>query len=202
MLIGFIGATLPNRASAQVYVSFSGGGGSPLSITLPELTFTITDAASLNEAYEFGIGIAVGQTPANVPLNYSTSGSASDWSSSNGAVEFYDGLVNWVSFYENNVIGGLNSGGLIWLGVQHNLLMEDGDTLTYAGGTIGSTSAVTATFVDGSYNVYLISGFNAAVSSSAAIASAVPEPSTYAVILGACALGFVGYRRYRAKRIA
>ncbi|WP_411827587.1 hypothetical protein [Luteolibacter sp. AS25] len=52
--------SLTTAAYAAVYVDFSGGGGTALSITLPELQWEITNAAGVNLASIFGIGIAVG----------------------------------------------------------------------------------------------------------------------------------------------
>lgn len=73
-------------------------------------------------------------------------------------------------------------------------------TLTQGTGELDSSfnSNVTGTF---SGNVFLADSSGNRFT-NIVVVSAVPEPSTYAAIFGICALGYVGYRRYRAKHAA
>ncbi|WP_411827588.1 hypothetical protein [Luteolibacter sp. AS25] len=57
--------------------------------------------------------------------------------------------------------------------MQSNQNAVDGNVITYTGGTFGTISAISEIFVDGEYEVYLISGYDASVVGTAAI----PEPS-------------------------
>jgi len=189
-------ATLALVASASfgaVNVAFTGGGGSPLSITLPSISWEIVDADDFNGNTTFGIGIAVGQTPSMQVEGDSTGGNSNDWDAS-GSVSFPGTSSLSNDFFANNSFGGANNGGIIWLGIRSNEEAVIGDIISYSGGTFGNDTNVPQSFIDGSYEVYLISGQTAGVVSAAAV---VPEPSSYGALTGLAALAFVSLRRRR-----
>ena len=186
-------ATLPlltATARAAVYVDFSGGGGAPLSFNLGAIAWDITDATAFNAGDVFGIGIAVGQTPAiSLYDDSSSGGNPADWSAS-GATEFPTPILE--NFYGNNNFGGANNGGILWYGMKSNQAAVNGETVTFSGGMLGNNVNVTQSFADGFYEVYLVDAYNAQPVSTAAIA--VPEPSALAMVLGA---GILALRRRR-----
>ena len=176
---------------AAITVDFTGGGGTPLQITLPALDFEITDAASLNAHSFFGLAIAVGQIPISNANGFSTGANANDWSSDNPAVEFTTFLG---TFAENIDTSDAVDGGIVWYGMQTDMDNLNGDTISYAGGTISNDSNVAANFTDGMYDIYLIRGVGEGIVSEAAVL-AVPEPHEYALFAGLSLLGFVFFRK-------
>ncbi|MCF7688486.1 MAG: PEP-CTERM sorting domain-containing protein [Cephaloticoccus sp.] len=97
----------------------------------------------------------------------------------------------WVVAYDPNYsVGGGAHTSYLWSGTSSANETSSGAGWTIAdsyfrGASLGSLSSSAGSF-------------KFSVNASAA----VPEPSTYAAILGACALGFVSFRRYRSKRAA
>lgn len=184
-----------NAVTAAITVSFSGGGGSPLSITLPAIEWSITDDDSFNSSTTFGIGIAVGQVPDLTLAGASAGGNPTDWSS-DGTLTFPSAVAE--SFFANNNFSALNGGGIIWYGMTSSANAVDGEVLIYAGGTISSTGSVAETYVDGSYAIYLIDGFDGAVVSNAG--TFVPEPGSYAVFGALVVFVIVALRRFGRHR--
>lgn len=190
-LLAACAALLSTSASfGIVNVTFSGGNGSPLSITLPEVSWEITNDTRFNESNLFGIGIAVGQTPAHVFVGDSIGGNTADWSASGATTVTGTFSANFLS---NNALSGDNSGGIIWLGLLSSQNAVNGETVTYSGGTFGNDANVAEVFTSGEYEVYLLGGGHNTPVSTAGVA--VPEPATYAGLFGIAALGFVACRR-------
>ncbi len=185
----FVLATTTNNFAA-VFVDFTGGGLQPLTITLPALVWEINHATDFNDHPVFGLGIAVGQSPEFSVSGLSMAGDSSNWSADNAALNFPSSVGN--AFYENNDYAGLNSGGIIWFGVESSRNAVNGDRVIFSGGNISSQDNVAPTFVDGMYEAYLISAQTGQVVSTAA--TIVPEPSTTA-LLGLGALVYFVRRR-------
>ncbi len=81
-------------------------------------------------------------------------------------------------------------------GVSQWLLLTD---TTWVMPTVSSTDP-TVDFVLSANTVRIFGDYDyGSFSAGTALATAVPEPSTYAAVLGGLVLGVVGYRRYRRK---
>lgn len=180
---------LPATASAAVSVDFSGGAGAPLSFTLPAMSWQITNAADFNLDNVFGIGIALGQHAQTLSSGTSAAGDPADWSST-GTLDIT--LPSFTaSFYETSLLYG---GGIIWFGLGSNQQAQNNDIVTFSGGTLGTNGPISGTFADGSYDIYLIDGWNGEAVSAPGIA-AVPEAST--ALLGVFGLALAARRRRR-----
>ncbi|MEM1221880.1 MAG: PEP-CTERM sorting domain-containing protein [Verrucomicrobiota bacterium] len=182
-----------SSAYGAINVTFAGGGGNPVSITLPAISWEVTDAAAFNPNAGLGIGIAVGQSPALVQAGDSIGGSPDDWSST-GSLTFSSN-PSGRAFYPTNNFGGPNNGGIIWFGITHSQNAVNGDTIVFDGGTFSHTAAAGLSYINGNYEVYLIGGQTGQAVSSAGVA--VPEPSTYAALAGLLAFGIVARRHRR-----
>lgn len=194
MAIWSVFVFVASSASGQVMVDFSGGDGSPLSITLPAMEWEIADISTsrIKDFAIFGVAIAVGQDGSFIVAGDSVNGNAADWSASHFSTF---SASSGVAFYENQNFTGPHSGGIIWWGMESNQATFNGEIFSYAGGTIGNDSSVAGTFIDGSYDVYIISGSGAVASTAGVAVSVVPESSTYPTLIGAAAMGFYLLRR-------
>ncbi len=181
---------LAQAALGVVNVTFTGGGGSPVSFTLPEISWEITNSAGFNGATTFGIGVDVNQTPENATSGASIGGNPSAWSST-GATTFPGTASS--SFFRNNDFGGANDGGIIWFGMLSNQAAVNGEIITYAGGTLSSGNLVPYTYTDGAYDVYLISIISGQAVTAPGVA--VPEPGACAALFGIGVLGLAAWRR-------
>ncbi len=174
------------QAAAQVAVDFSGGNGSPLSFTLPNLTWVVTNADALNG------GLAVLTIEVNNPPSWSsgvvTSSNPALWSTNNGGITFNNG--NGYNFYANAGMGNPFAGKVAWFGIPFSGSFQNGNTITFAGGTLGGTSSPSNSFVDGTYTINLT---NTGANVGAVVA--VPEPSTSAGLAGALILAATVLRR-------
>lgn len=143
----------------------------------------------MNTSAVFGIGIAVGQTPADMVEGQSIAGDPADWSTDDPALTI-PAATNDI-FLSNGNFGGANSGGITWFGMESNQSATNGVTISYAGGTLGTSGNVAETFTDGVYDIYLISR-NSFTEVSAA---AVPEPSSLLIAFFSTALSTMFFRR-------
>lgn len=182
-------------SAAAVSVAFSGGGGTPLSISITTpITWTVTDAADFNSGIVFGIGIDLGQVPATIAYGGATTGGGSpaSWSSDRPGWT----VNNYISstLFSNNITAGGLPGALIWYSPQASgaVPVVNGDTVTFAGGVLQTNQNINETFTDGAYETYLIAGTDGTLISSAGVA--VPEPSS-ALLLGLSGLFLIRRRR-------
>lgn len=180
-------AAVPAQAVSE-YLTFTGGNGTPLSITFTTpLSFTITadpegqNAPCFNIA-ELGDLFNAGWPSATSTLQYTINGGAaitpdtinSGWAG--GGVAGTD-----VYFYSSS-------------GLTSSLAIND--TIVLSAGTVTSNSDVVALApTDGNFDVFLSQSYGKIISTG----TAIPEPSTVAMWLGGAALlGAALYRRRKA----
>lgn len=171
------------QVSAQVTINFSGGGGTPLTVTLPNaITFTRTDADTKGNLYFI------------IP---SLTGGGTSFSSASST---YTVQVNGgAPVALTNIQGAYGVSGFI-LG-QSGIATYNGDTVVLNAGSFTTSANYAGTYTSGSYNIHIVDSNTGAIESAAAV-SAVPEPSTYAAIFGAMALGAVAVIRQRRRAVA
>jgi PEP-CTERM motif len=180
-------SSLAGGAKAAVLVNFSGGGGTPLTITFPQaITFTLTTS------YNGGalILVGVGQSPGYAFAGFTnTSFTSLTDSSPTGSIS---AAAN--TFYSNFGLLGDNSAAGSVGGIGIGLAgMSSGETVSFgAGSSISSTENVAATFASGSYNVGLHNIGNGNLISTPAVT--IPEPSL-TLLLGLGGVGLVARRR-------
>ena len=166
---------IQSSALAAVNVMISGGAGEPLIITLPAMTWTITDAVGFNRSYAFGVGIDVQQSVPDYSGFASQPGVSGEWMTDNPHLTLTQALPDQYAFIVNTAFGPL-ANGVIWFGMTSSRNAENGDIITFAGGTIGNSPRLrTGTFKSGAFEVYLMGGNQYPVVSTPGIA--IPEPS-------------------------
>lgn len=204
LVIGsLLGAT---QARAQtVFLTFSGGGGSPVVITwTTPITFTLTGSSpnsGVNPYFVFqgitNIDLAVpvdtvGVIPGGGPT-YTSTGAGSG-----------DGPQTINSFYTKAAHGVVTNLDLTFRATADTAatFLTTGDVITLSAGHLqNSTPYSGAMPTSGFYNAFITDAADAPFLATGV--SAVPEPSTYAAIAGAAALGVaIWHRRPRKTPVA
>ena len=180
-------AAAVTSAQAQADLSFSGGSGAPLSVTLLQpVTYTITtdDPTGAGPVFLFqGIGNPLMGTPTGVSGNmtYEIDGGP-PLTLTEASTGFSGGDVNTTDLVtEGNVPGTYTN-----------------DVVTLYPGTLTTTTGIAAPAPsDGMYNTFVINGtISARVSQNGMM---VPEPSAW--MLAACGLAALGWT-LRRRRVA
>jgi hypothetical protein len=189
----------PRVAAQTVYLTFSGGGGSPFVVTWSTpITFTLTSSTSnsgVNPYFVFhsipNIGSAVpvdtvGAIPGGGPT-YTSTGAGST-----------DGTQTINSFYTTSPHGVVGATDLVFRATADtaNTFLTAGDVITLSAGHLQNNTPYSGTMpASGYYSAFIT---DASYQTNLGSGSAIPEPSTYAALLGVGALGFVVWRRRRA----
>lgn len=174
---------LPVAAQALIPIQFSGGNGTPLTVTFPSpVLFTANEAVP---SLYFGIdGVDAGGS-------YIDSGLSGDLT-----VSYNGGSAVQIDGSQGNYSGGpLAPDNLFfWAGSLTSPGAAAGDTFLLSAGSFTTSSNVAGVLTSGLYDIYITSGdafpYDITVSS-------VPEPSTYALCLGLLGLGLAIWRRRR-----
>ncbi len=197
--------TAAAKLNAQVYLTFTGGNGSEVTITWSSpIVYTLTGSTAVsakNPTFVFQ-SIANSQT---IFLTQGAVGGVAPTYTSTGAGST-DGTQTINTFAAPNTFNAVTAGDVVFYatGDTANTLLTVGDVITLSAGSLrytgspntsaGYTGALPA---NGSYNTFIVDGSSTYLTLLSSNGSAIPEPSTYAVIAGLAALGFVGWRRRR-----
>ena len=171
-------------AQAQANLAFSGGSGTPLTITLlSPVTYTITTAPLFKAAYFMFRGDAF-------PNNEWTTTSTITYSINGGAAQSL-----------NHVGGGLLGGDIVRTDIYTYGALFDanvGDTVLLSAGAMTTLPNFAApALTDGVYSTFLVDAFGNKISSVAA-----PEPTTLAlIVLGSGSMGFITRLRRNKRAI-
>lgn len=166
-------------SSSLVPIEFSGGGGTPLTITiLQDIEYTRTiSGTDTDVAIVFtGAGFTTGSFTLNSPVNFLL----------NSTPATYNRLG---SGYVSNDI---SLGDFYFFGSPTGVGLSQGDTIHLSAGSYStSVSYSGGTPANGSYNSFIANtaGVNVAT------ASAIPEPGSYVLILGLASAGCLILRR-------
>jgi hypothetical protein len=167
------------RAQAEANLTFSGGNGTPLTMTLTEpVTYTITStvaATQLGFAFQ-GVGNVLGNTTlgVNSTLVYAING----------------GAPIAISFMTSGATSGdlANTTYMFSAGTAPSISL--GDTVLLSAGAVTTMSNVTAAApANGSYPTFIYNRNGTRISSFGTSAVTAPEPGTLALL----AIGGVGF---------
>lgn len=161
--------------SAQVTLSFSGGSGSPLTVTVEnDVTFQLTANGNKFDFVEFSI-------PGFTSLSEGSIAGTFGFTTNGGALTTFEAANG-------------TSGTLLLFTLSSTWTVGDLVTL-HAGSFTTSANYAGSLPADGSYSAMLVDNNLNAI----ATVSAVPEPSTYAALFGLSALGVAAVVRQRRR---
>lgn len=193
--LAFAGAALISAAPAhaQASLSFSGGNGSPLSITLlAPITYTVTTAGGVRNFVFKGLSADLDRfsfTSLSGTMAYRiNNGAALSFTNINDGASSPDGALAIADAY---VFG------------QNTTQAQVGDTVTLLSGTLTTSGILnTPAPVSGSYATYVgASGSASRLTNNGTLAAAVPEPGSAALALPILAgMGIVVTARARRRR--
>lgn len=179
---------LTASAHSQAQLSFSGGMNTPLIVTL-EKPLQI----NIEESKASDTGFYVVFADVMEPQGFSSSTPAA-----NGDIVFSLNGSPLAAVNRYNVLDIAGGSNYDWVPYNSNtgwpVVFSPGDTLTLSAGTITTAYPInfSMTPADGVYDVYLVTDGGQPI---AATITAVPEPSTYALIAGGVMLAGVMIRR-------
>ena len=188
-LLALAALALPSYAN-QVFVSFSGGNGSPIVVTLNPVTIPLTTGAS---ASLFAIK-GVFSTPPASWINAYVLSSAMSYTFNGGA------SIN-IDMNQSGWTAGAPAAAedlVLFNMADLNTARNIGDVFVLSGTvTLSSNLNSFNTPASQLYDLVAIHGGTGAVLSGNA--TQIPEPGTYSAIVGVAVLGFVAYRRRQAR---
>jgi hypothetical protein len=183
-------------ANAQtVYLTFSGGGGTPFVVSWSTpITYTLTSSTTNSGVNPYFVFQNISGIEAPVPVDTVATFSGAPTYTSTGAGSG-DGTQTINSFYTTNAHGVVGNEDLVFRATADTAIsfLTAGDVISLTAGSLhNSTNYSGAMPVSGYYNTFIT---DASYQPNLGAGSAIPEPSTYAAFAGAAMLGFVAWRR-------
>lgn len=180
---------LPQTAHAQANLTFTGGSGTPLTVTLATpITYTVTQA--LNDRLIFAFD-AVG-------------GGNFGFSSVTGTLSYRinNGAINTIGFLGNgSTLGDITADYLLLYNESTSTILSVNDTVTLTSGTIATNGNIAAARpANVTFTTFLVrsSGGGRVSTNGVATINAVPEPGEWAT-MGMAGAGLCGLM-VRARR--
>lgn len=169
-------AGLPQKASAQANLAFSGGSGAPVTLTLlAPITYTINAINPFGYGFAFqGVGAAIDGQFVTGTISYSINGGAPETINvMNSGVAVGDLAANDTFIYNSLFVGSVNAG----------------DTVLLSAGSITTTGNIAAAApASGAYNTFMFEDNGTKISNFGIASSSAPEPGTLVLL----ALGTIG----------
>ena len=194
-LLALVGCAV---AQAQVFLTFSGGGGSPFVVTWSTpITYTLTSSTINSGVNPYFVFQSISGIEDPVPVDTVATFAGAPTYTSTGAGSG-DGTQTINSFYTTNPHGVVNNEDLVFRATLDTAssFLTSGDVITLSVGSLyNMTNYSGAMPSSGIYNTFIT---DAAYGGNLGTGSAVPEPSSYAMLAGLGVLGMVVGRRRRA----
>ncbi|QYM78695.1 PEP-CTERM sorting domain-containing protein [Horticoccus luteus] len=204
-LVALIAFTLAATTRAQgVYLTFTGGHGSEVKISWSSpIVYTLTGSTGIGAVNPTFVFQSVTTSSAIFSTQGAVGGVAPTYTSTGAGSS--DGTQTINTFFASNFnFNTVHPDDVVFYATTDtaNTLLTAGDVFTLSAGSLrydGSptTSAgyMGALPADGYYNTFIADGNNTYYQNLGSGASAIPEPSTYAMMAGAAILGFAVWRR-------
>ena len=208
VLIGSLVATA--SLNAQVYLTFTGGGGTaPVTVSWSTpITYTLAfDSPNFPAVNPYFVFQNVANSQTAFPVQASVGGVAPTYVGSGTGSN--DGLQTITTFYGGISLAGaqnaVHANDLVFFSSSDTAAthLTAGDVITLSAGSLvysfpsnGSYSGTMPT--SGFYNSFVVDPAYANLGATGV--SAIPEPSTYAAIAGAAMLGLAVWQRRRGQR--
>lgn len=192
-------------AQAQVFLTFSGGSGSEVVITWTSpIEYTLNSSTAISAKNPTFVFQAVPNSQ-SIFLTAGAVGGVAPTYTSTGAGST-DGLQTINTFSTPNTFNAVTANDVVFYSTNDiaNTFLTAGDVITLSAGSLQYTGVTTTSAgyngalpADGYYNTFIADG-SSTYASNLGNGSAVPEPSSYAMLAGLGALGLVVGRRRRA----
>lgn len=185
-----------------VFLNFSGGGGTPLTIswTTP-ITYTITATPNTGTVQPYFVFNEVSPLSTGNPssLEQAVSATGAPSYSGNGDATFTINSISWGEASHNS-INSLNDVKFRRSESSGTNSLDIGDVFSLTAGSLTTVGNYTGTLpTAGNYSTFIMDASYTFLGNGM---SAIPEPSTYAAIAGAAMLGLAVWRRRRTKPVA
>ena len=197
LLIAVVSLACSTALSAQtVFLNFSGGGGTPLTIawTTP-ITYTITSTPNPDTVQPYFVFNEVGSLSTGTPssLEQAVVASGAPSYSGNADSTFTINSISWGESSHGS-INSLNDVKFRTTPSAGTNSLDIGDVFTLTSGSLTTIGNYTGPLpTDGYYSTFIMDASYTFLGAG----SAIPEPSTYATIAGAAMLGLALWHRRR-----
>lgn len=199
-----VALTAAAKANAQtVFLTFTGGNGSEVVITWSSpIVYTLTGSTQIGAVNPTFVFQAIANSQSIFQTSAPVGGVAPTYTSTGTGST--DGTQTINTFSTPNTFNAVTAGDVVFYATADTAptFLTSGDVYTLSAGSLryNGSPATSAGYngalpANGLYNTFIVDGSSTYLTNLGNGVSAVPEPSTYAAILGAAALGLVIYRR-------
>lgn len=193
---------LSNAEAQSVYLTFTGGGGTPVVVSWStQIVYTLSVTTTNGGVNPYFVFDAIPNIASAVPVDTVATFSGAPTYSSTG-VGAGDGTQTINSFYTVSPHGQVSADDLVFRATLDTAptLLTAGDVITLSAGSLHNSNNYSGVMpTNGFYNTFIV---DASYLTNLGTGTAVPEPSTYALFAGAAMLGAALWRRRRQRAAA